>query len=432
MHQGVKWMLVAAGGVVLLAGAVYGASAWRGATPPQREALAEMERPVELPGRNAFAAMMLLRYPLGEAELTALEQPGSWSGIAVDSTNGMLTLPKDFERHLVGDLAPFEPNLDGAPCSGDRPCLSAVEAAGDDASAWVEGHRAWLDRIDRLSTYGHYRSLLPATLSWPEALGDVRTALRSDRATQFVTGELSRSLSQVCGDIGAWRQLAAHSESLVVWLGAQRVAEGQMELFAEMLDRWAAGTVLPAACEVALAPPSQEEMSTCTAMRGEYAIGKEMRAHPENEVDGQLAGVLYRADMNNALAADALLRICKGGEATHDDQRTPRPPMWTRLECVRNATGCILIDLAEPAYATYVARAKAFGDHVRLTATLAWLHGTDTSDSRPLAERLADRPEALEGVWPVRVVDGGAALEVVEKADTLRTFRLPIPGRLRD
>ena len=99
---------------------------------------------------------------------------------------------------------------------------------------------------------------------------------------------------------------------------------------------------------------------------------------------------------------------------------------------MRNASGCILTDIAEPAYATYVARAKAFGDHIRLAATLAWLHGTDTSDSRPLAERLADRPAALEGVWPVKVVDGGAALEVVENADTRRTFRLPIPGRLRD
>ncbi len=432
MHQGVKWMLVAAGGVVLLAGAVYGASAWRGATPPQREALAEMERPVELPGRNAFAAMMLLRYPLGEAELTALERPGPWSGIAVDSTNGMLTLPKDFERHLVGDLAPFEPDLDSAPCSGDRPCLSAVEAAGDDASAWVEGHRAWLDRIDRLSTYGHYRALLPHTLVLHGELGDVRTALRSDRATQFVTGVPSLALSRVCGDIAAWRQLTAHSESLLVWSVAQRVAQGQMELFAEMLGRWPAGDALPQACEAALATPSPHEVSTCTAMRGEYELGKALRVQLEDAVDGQVEGLFYRADMADAAAAYALQRACGGDRAEAGRRHTPRPPIWARLECVRNATGCILMDIAEPAYATYVERAKAFGDHVRLTATLAWLHRTDASDSRPLAERLADRPAALEGVWPVRVVDGGAALEVVENADTRRTFRLPIPGRLRD
>ena len=420
MHQGVKWMLVAAGSVVLLAGAVYGASAWRGATPAQRAALAEMERPVELPGRNAFTAMMLLRYPLGEAELSALEQPAPWQGIAVDSTNGLLTLPKDFERHLVGDMAPFKPDPDAAPCSGDGPCLSAVETAGDDAKGWVEAHRAWIDRVDRLSLYGHYRSLLPDTLAWPESLGGVSVALQSDRAVRFVTGETAPALSQVCGDISAWRQL-----------NAQRVAEGQMELFAEMLDRWPAGTALPPACETALVPPSPHEMSTCTAMRGEYESGKALRVQLEDAVDGQVAGVFYRADMADAAAAHALRRAC-GGDGVEAGRRTPRPPMWARLECVRNASGCILMDIAEPAYATYVARARAFGDHIRLAATLAWLHGIDASDPRPLTERLADRPAALQGAWPVEVVDGGAALEVMEKDDTLRTFRLPVPARLRD
>ena len=432
MHQGVKWMLVAAGSVVLLAGAVYGASAWRGATEAQRAALAEMERPVELPGRNAFAAMMLLRYPLDDAALSALEQPGPWQGIAVDSTNGMLTLPEDFERHLVGGMAPFEPDIDAAPCSGDGPCLSAVEAAGDNAIAWTRSHRAWIDRVDHLSAYEHYRSLLPHSLVEHEALGDVRTALRSDRATRFVTGEPSLALSQVCGDIGAWRQLAAHSESLLVWSVAQRVAEGQMELFVEMLDRWPAAAALPAACEAALAPPSQDEMSTCTAMRGEYALGKGMRANLQTAVDGQFAGVFYRVDMTDAMAADVLLRVCDADERSNAERRAATLPTWARLECVRNASGCIFMDVAEPAYATYVARAKAFGEHIRLTATLAWLHRNDVSDPRPLTERLADRPTALQGAWPVEVVDGGAVLEVTEKEDTRRTFRLPIPARLRD
>ena len=431
MHQGVKWMLVAAGSVVLLAGAVYGASAWRGATAAQRAALAEMERPAELPGRNAFTAMMLLRYPLGDAALSALEQPGPWQGIAVDSTNGMLTLPKGFERRLVGAMVPFEPDIDAAPCSGDGPCLSAVEAAGDDANGWVEGHRAWIDRIDRLSTYGHYRSLLPHTLAWPETLGGVSVALQSDRAFRFVNGDTAPALSQVCGDIGAWRQLAGHSESLLVWSFAQRVADGQMGLFAEMLGRWPAGAALPTACDSALAATAQSETSICTAMRGEYESGKALRSQLADAVDGQAAGLFYRADMTDAAAAHALQRAC-GGDGVEAGQHTPRPPIWARLECVRNASGCILTDIAEPAYATYIARAKAFGDHIRLTATLAWLHGVDASDPRQLAERLAARPAALQGAWPVEVVDGGAALEVMEKEDTRRTFRLPIPARLRD
>ena len=136
--------------------------------------------------------------------------------------------------------------------------------------------------------------------------------------------------------------------------------------------------------------------------------------------------------MTDALAADALLRACDVDERSNAERRAATPPTWARPECVRNASGCTFMDIAEPAYATYVARARAFGDHIRLTATLAWLHGVDASDTRPLTERLADRPVALQGAWPVEVVDGGAALEVVEKDDTLRTFRLPIPARLRD
>lgn len=428
MHQGVKWMLVAAGGVVLLATAVYGASAWRGATPAQRAALEDMDRPVELPGRNAFAAMMLLRYPLGADELAALEQPETWRAVTANRVDGRRTLRNDFERQLLGDVEAFEPDLGTAPCNSDEPCLATVEADSRLAGAWLRAHRDWIDRVDRLSGYGHYRTLRPDVLAWPPALGGMSVALKADRAARFVGGEREPALAQVCRDIGAWRRLSAHSESLLVSSSARNVVEGQLELFAEMLGRWPADAALPAACTTALAAPSPTEQSVCNALRGEFREGRAARRGLGEHPDDGLANLFYRHDMTDALAAESMQRACTRG--AEGPGRKPLIPL--RLECVRNAAGCILFDIAEPGYAIYRERAEAFGDHVRLAATLAWLHGTDATDGRSLVQRLDDRPATLRGSSPVTIAAGGTALEVEGSQASRKAYRLPVAERLRD
>ncbi len=432
MHQGVKWMVAAFGSAVLLAGAVYAASAWRGASPAQRAALEAMQRPAPLPGRNAFAAMTLLRYGLDEADLAALEQPGPWQGLATGTARA--GVPPGFERQLAGHAEAFEPQLDRAPCRADAPCLAAVEADPAAAAGWVASHRDWIGRVERLSGYGHIASPVPGAVMLYAAWGDMGIALRNDRAVRFVQGSPEQALSQVCRDIGHWRGLAAHSESLLAQGTAWRVADGQMALFAQMLERWPADARLPGACTAALAPPSPAEQSTCTAMRGEYRLTTATRAAIDEQARGNAAGLFYRADMTDALTAHVMHEACEEPRRRPTSTRADLMQAL-RLDCVRNLVGCTLMDAAAPVYSDFRLRAHAFADRVRLAATLAWLHDTGVagiSGPQPLAERLEARPEPLRGTGLVAIVADGAALEVASPDAAAAPFRLPLPRHLRD
>ncbi|HET9034184.1 MAG TPA: hypothetical protein VFN25_14925 [Dokdonella sp.] len=65
-----------------------------------------------------------------------------------------------------------------------------------------------------------------------------------------------------------------------------------------------------------------------------------------------------------------------------------------RLECASNWVGCILANIAAPAYVDYEARLLDSAAHLRLASTLLWLHN-HRDDTRPLATRFAERPLPL-------------------------------------
>ena len=106
-------------------------------------------------------------------------------------------------------------------------------------------------------------------------------------------------------------------------------------------------------------------------------------------------------DVENALLADRPVPVQGGNDRF-------------RLDCVRNYAGCILSDMAAPAYRDYQLRAQDYGAKLKLAGTLLWLH-EHQSDARPLSARLASRPVALRSAGreiEIEIVDGGRALRV--------------------
>jgi hypothetical protein len=116
------------------------------------------------------------------------------------------------------------------------------------------------------------------------------------------------------------------------------------------------------------------------------------------------------------------------GAQALEDRLPERPPLqigW--FDCQANKVGCILTQIAAPAFNEYEARLLDSAAHLRLAATLAWLH-ENSDDTRPLAIRFDERPVQLRsGTRATGVSDDGRSLWVenlYQKRD--RRFSLPL------
>ena len=421
-------------GVVTL----YVASGLRGATTEQRAALAVMEQPGAAPGRNAFAALWLLPYDVPQNELEAIAAEDMRRFAARDPAAGA---QNPTYVSIAADRYPQPPrSADGLPlCRRGVPgCLAQVRAQRDAYQRWREQHIGLIERVGALSQYGHYRGNFEPSLMAPiPPLAQVSGTLLTDRALSFVDGWTEVALAQVCGDVSTWRRLAPNSDSLLVSMFGSGVAGDSTVLFAEMLAELPAGHPLPPACTIAFAAPTAAEMSLCKVMPGEFRFNRAaltQLAVAENKyADGNL---LFSRAMTEARWAAQMAHTC-GQDVERALLADRMAPMQLanerfRLDCVRNYIGCILIDIAAPAYRDYLLRAQDYGAKLRLAGTLLWLH-QNHADARPLQARLASRPGALRSAGrDIEIVDGGGALRVAMYGrHPAGHFELPLPAYAR-
>lgn len=238
-------------------------------------------------------------------------------------------------------------------------------------------------------------------------------------ALAFVDGETDVALRGVCGMAATWRPLVQHSDSLIVSMGAVNAFAGAAGLFAEMLAELPSARSLPAECPAAFAPPAPDEGSICEAMKGEFASVRQ--AYRRSLLESISQEPLLGSLLTDPVATDARLaqRVASacGGRA-REQLVSDQPlrlqvdaPQW-EFACIANAVGCILADIAAPAYADYAQRGQDHLARIRLMATLLWLreHG---SGSDPLAARLGSLPPALRSESrPVEASIDGSRLQV--------------------
>jgi len=112
----------------------------------------------------------------------------------------------------------------------------------------------------------------------------------------------------------------------------------------------------------------------------------------------------------------------------------PVPSVW-RLECAANAVGCILSNIAGPAYSRYGQRQQDVAAQLRLLQAMVWLRQHATTDAAmPLAERLHELPAGLRSRHrPISVTADGSALETASYArhKGVETVRVSLPQALR-
>ena len=420
MKRAAQWivgMLLFAvlGGVTL-----YAASSLRGASTGQRAALASMQQPGIAPGRNAFAALWLLPYAVPEAELDAVAdedvrrfaaRAAVAAGAAAQdvTTNFTPFVSVAAERYPPRPKVAGEPPLCRHPAAG---CLAQVRAQRDAYQGWRERNLGLIERAGALSRYGHHRGHFAPSLAMPmPQMGQLIPTLLTDRALSFVEGRTEVALAQLCGDVTTWRRLVPNSDSLLVSMVGLGLAGDSTVLFAEMLAQLPAGQPLPAACAIAFAAPAAAEISLCEPLKGEFRFVR--TAFTPSSMAGN---PLFNRAMTDARFAAQMAYFCAVDveRALLADQRVPEPPTSDRfrLDCVRNFAGCILSDIAAPAYSDYQLRAQDYGAKLRLAGTLLWLHERP-ADARPLAARLASRPAALRGgAREFEIIEGGRALRV--------------------
>lgn len=421
---------------VLVIAALWTWSRLRGPTPTQRAALELMEAPNAFAGRNAFDAIWLLPYDVPDEAIAAVadadmaavaEAPPGTPIMQVTSAKGR------FADLRTSDGAP-------APCSGNgEGCLAKVRADPEGSATWRRQNAALVERVQALSRYDHIASRLPAKVDAPFLPLQALSLPLSANAVDFVQANPLAALASACRDMDTLRRIGTKSDLLITrMLAIAYVTDGYGRLLADMLGALPRDTPLPATCEAAFRAPSADEGSICPAMRGEFAqsMGAVDSIPEMREANAWSWLVLDRAGVRASMA-EQMAPPCEVEDVDlAADQRlvlTRTPlPAWRRFECVANSVGCLLSDVAGPAYYGYAWRAQDQNARLQLLGTLAWLR--EQPDEGTLAERLARRPGGLRSpARDITVTADGRSLEIAQYDTRLGdTWSLPLPSYLVD
>lgn len=446
MLRWLRWIGLGLLGLVLLVAMAWTASRLRGPTPDQREALARFQLPYAADGRNAYPLAWLLQWDVPDAEqeaitaedaarFDALPAPGDpQRGAAVAAYRSVAA-----ERHpdLSASLA-AEP----ASCAlRESGCLARVRADRDAHAARLAAAGRLVDRADAIAGYGHYRHLLPAAMDVPFPPLQYLSLPMTRHALQFVDGDAASALAGSCRALEGWRRLANATDSLVFAMYATAAVNGNADLLAEMLAELPPDHALPAECGAALAPLRDEEFDLCPAMQGEWLWVRSAEAwlQPDLSWSGRARmRLVYDRDATAALQAEYLGWPCREEIARMRiaDARAEVPERRSgsmRFECWANPAGCILGEIAAPAYAAYVWRMQDAAARIRVLQSLAWMRERAAAgDGRDARALLGARPAHLQGGHRALELDGdGTALRMeLFHPGPDPHWRIPLPQAL--
>ena len=425
MGRGLRWVLQGLAGLLVVVVALWVASRLWGMRPEQRAALALMRAEWTPAGRNAFEAIWTFRHDVPVAQQRAITQADMRS---LRDSPPFGTTTSDFRSAALAypDLSPADADREKF-CAASKPgCLAMVAADLPGYAALVDRNARLVARADALAGFDHVKFLLPSRLDVPlPAFVDTYLPATRD-ALLFAQGYRQEALRNTCRGIATWRRYATNSNMLITSMVALSYsANGYGGLFADMLAASPAGTPIPDECGLALAPVRPGELSLCEAMRGEFAFGDNAVRDLRNAPGGQSPGdswiarrLLLDAEGTSALNAAYLSAACTRQTTGMIERDVPIRALsaeraWNqRFECIANAVGCILSEIAKPGYVSYFQRMQDYGMKLRVLGTLLWLHQNPRPDAS-LAERLRQRPPHLRS--PAREIalgDDGKSLRI--------------------
>lgn len=386
--------------LVVAAAGLWTVSRLMGPTDAQEAALAAMREPMPAVRRNAFPALWLMPYdvPAAERERVFAEDlrrlrgippalPGQPPGKRVDAAAYVSVAATRFPT-------PAMPAADSERfCRGHEPCLAKVETDPVGYAALVERHAALLDRVETLHQYDGLRHDFGLRFDMPFPAYQNGNLARTRHALWFVQGRRTEAFEGVCRSISAWRRIGANSDNLISrMIGIAYGGQTYPALFMEMLARTPRDFQLPSACADAFAPTGAIESSLCLAMRGEFAYQasavelierSEVASMTGMSIPDPLLSLVHDAETTLGNSAETLGHFCRP-EIERDLRADllmppPAPPAGWRLQCVANALGCVLGDIAFPDFGAYAGRALDANARLRLIAEVLRMRADGTA-----------------------------------------------------
>jgi hypothetical protein len=441
MAQVLRWIATAIAIVLAVLAVLFCGYRIRGPSAEQSAALALLLQDRHPPpGRNAFTLFWYMGYEVADADADELmaadieqvKQRLASGGTAIQYAPSAATLAQPrFD----------EPGLCGG---GDNDCLERVAASPDTTRSMLDEFARPLARAQSLAGYTHLWTDFPPDYRAP--MGMFAPALQSlaltSLALRFVDGDRAGALGGLCRNVASWRRLRAATNSLIGDMVSIHYADRGMRLFAEMLAAAPTGEPVPSDCIAAFRPVEAADVDRCAELARELAINENTlqmsAALPQASWDRFLSWLSFDRVQTVALQAEQFAHYC-GQSATQrllEDRPIAvsavlHPVRQLRLECIANATGCVLSEISSAAYVAYDERLLDYAAHLRLAATLVWLARAPAGDGA-LHDRFEQRPEALRSAGHASAIDANQLVLFVENIGQNREkrFELAVPAAL--
>lgn len=410
----------------------------------QREAVAVMQGDDLPEGPDAFGLLWTLDRDVPFDEIDAVvradaERVADWPDIWEPGEAPWEET--EYRRDAYPDLSP-SPDDRGLFCrtDGETTCLAQVRAAPEATAQAVARNSRLLERIRRLRDTEVLRNAMPSHLTAPVPGFSDGILPMTAHALAFVRGDEDEAVAETCRDLAAWRRLALNSDTLIgTMVGIAYAGCGYGEFLAEMLAEWPVDRPLPVACEASLAPPSDEDLRLCNALRGEFRVQQGMYAQTgvimkADSWPGRIiATLIYDPESNVALAAEQLVPYCTADRAGHPehDWLDSRSEVFLRWDCVGNFMGCAMTSLASGVYGDYADRMLDFDARLGQLRALAWMR--DQAGTGARADILIDRlpPELRDADQPIELAPDGRGLRVALLDDRRGDWaEIPLPPAL--
>lgn len=384
-------------------------------TEAAREARALMEQAAPAAtGSNGYAWLAFIDRRIPEAEIeTALQAEvaafDAWqsgqAGRLLDGS-GRLAIGDDDAAHFESPAAatyPERPKIDApeAACSTrDIDCLAKVRANADAVRAWLQADVERLALAERSLAADRIDDPFPPRIDTPVAGYQVWRLALNAAALQAVDGDVAGATVRACRMFDASRRYARQAPSLIAKLVPLALAEGAGGLVLS-LQREHPGLVLPPDCTPALAPVVVDDFQICDALRYEYRMNAVLAAQLDEALEGWHPGnavqrlLLQDGELQQLWMAESFAPACRD-DFRDKVARGEVPPLSQpavdrgQLHCYAAVVNCILVEVAQPAYADYQERLLDHAAKQRLLIAAISLHagrlaeaGVDAAVSSP-------------------------------------------------
>ncbi|PZS77627.1 hypothetical protein A7X84_02995 [Stenotrophomonas maltophilia] len=365
--RGLGWALA---GLLVLAIVVWCASRMWPVPESRLQAQQRLQARLPADGRNGFALLWTLAFDdldPGQRDQALPRDVQRWEA----DPRGKGARPQLAEDHV--ELR-SRPSASCGPTASD--CLAQVRA---DPQRFVDahaGHQQLHARLDQLADADHFVSPFRPKgegILVPMPTYGLVIDATSARALAYLQGDIDGALRGSCRGLQLGRRLVTGGSYLVESIIGASLVQANAQLLADMLVELPADQPLPAECEQAMKPMRAAEQSLCRAMQGEYAMS---RAAIETSAQ-EFGGVLV-LDRRSTLArvAGNLGWACGAAAMTALEADRPLPvpaPPQHDFGCLSNIMGCVLADIAGPAYPAYSSRPQDAAAMVRLIGAQRWL-----------------------------------------------------------